>query len=245
MNKAKILVADDITQNVKLLRVILTASEYGVIEAYNGEEALEKAKTENPDLILLDVMMPGLTGYEVCQKLRADGMTKNIPIVMITALHEMDDRIKGIEAGADDFISKPFNKAELLARVKSLLRMRQPTAKKDETMVLDTILSDLTEGVVVTDGQWKIKNINQTAQELLNIHETDITNIDLLAHLSRMNLSVPVDMFMSSQEKTLDFQILPSDTQHSFHASARMAKMFDGQGNIVGITVIVRKMEKK
>ena len=160
MNRAKILVADDITQNVKLLRVILTASAYDVIEAYNGEEALEKAKTENPDLILLDVMMPGLTGYEVCQKLRADGMTKNIPIVMITALHEMDDRIKGIEAGADDFISKPFNKAELLARVKSLLRMKQPTARKDETMVLDMVLADLTEGVVVTDGQWKIKTVS-------------------------------------------------------------------------------------
>lgn len=237
--------ADDITQNVKLLRVILTASEYDVIEAYDGEEALEKAKTENPDLILLDIMMPGLTGYEVCQKLRADGMTKNIPIVMITALHEMDDRIKGIEAGADDFISKPFNKAELLARVKSLLRMRQSTAKRDETMVLDTVLADLTEGVVVTDGQWKIKNINQTAQELLNIHETDIANIDLLAHLSRMNLSVPADMLMSTQEKIVDFQILPSDPQRPFHANVRMAKMFDKQENIVGITLIVRKTEKK
>ena len=245
MNRAKILVADDITQNVKLLRVILTASAYDVIEAYNGEEALEKEKTENPDLILLDVMMPGLTGYEVCQKLRADEMTKNIPIVMITALHEMDDRIKGIEAGADDFISKPFNKAELLARVKSLLRMKQPTARKDETMVLDMVLADLTEGVVVTDGQWKIKNINQTAQELLNIHETDIASMDLLAHLSHMNLSVPADMLMSTQEKIVDFQIMPSDPQRPFHASARMAKIFDEQGNIVGLTVIVRKMDKK
>ncbi|MBM2835490.1 MAG: hypothetical protein HW406_2651, partial [Candidatus Brocadiaceae bacterium] len=105
MNKAKILVADDIKQNVKLLRVILTASGFDVVEAYDGEEALEKAKSENPDLILLDIMMPKLTGYEVCQKLRANGTTKSIPIVMITALHEMDDRIKGIEAGADDFIS--------------------------------------------------------------------------------------------------------------------------------------------
>ena len=118
---------------MKLLRVILTASEFDVIEAYDGEEALEKAKSENPDLILLDIMMPKLTGYEVCQKLRANGTTKSIPIVMITALHEMDDRIKGIEAGADDFISKPFNKTELLARVKALLRMRRiPTKRKKQ-----------------------------------------------------------------------------------------------------------------
>src|SRR5574341_2172004 len=140
MGKAKILVADDIKQNVKLLRVILTAAEYDVIEAYDGNEALEKAKAENPDLILLDIMMPKLTGYEVCQRLRADGVTKNIPIIMITALHEMDDRIKGIEAGADDFISKPFNKTELLARVKSLLQMKQEAVKKDETTILDAII---------------------------------------------------------------------------------------------------------
>ncbi|MCK6466775.1 MAG: response regulator [Candidatus Brocadia sinica] len=244
MNKAKILVADDIKQNVKLLRVILTASEYDVIEAYDGEEALEKAKTENPDLILLDIMMPRLTGYEVCQKLRADGTTKNIPIVMITALHEMDDRIKGIEAGADDFISKPFNKAELLARVKSLLRMRQPSVKRDETPVLDTILSGLSEGVIVADEQWKIKNINQTAQELLHI-QTDTKDMDLMAHLSRMRLSVPMETLRNSQEKDTDFQILSSNTQHPFHANARMTKIFDNHGNITGITLIVRREGNK
>lgn len=235
--------ADDIKQNVKLLRVILTASEYDVIEAYDGEEALEKAKTENPDLILLDIMMPRLTGYEVCQKLREDGTTKNIPIVMITALHEMDDRIKGIEAGADDFISKPFNKAELLARVKSLLRMRQPATKKDETPVLDTILSGLAEGVVVTDGQWKIKNMNQTAQELLHIQANN-KDTDLLDHLSRMSLSISMNTLRNTQEKTTDFQILPSNTQHPFPANARMTKIFDDHGNIIGITLFVKKENK-
>lgn len=244
MNKAKILVADDIRQNVKLLRVILTASEYDVIEAYDGEEALEKAKTETPDLILLDIMMPRLTGYEVCQKLREDEATKNIPIVMITALHEMDDRIKGIEAGADDFISKPFNKAELLARVKSLLRMRQPAAKRDETPLLDTILSGLSEGVVVADGQWKIKNMNQTAQELLNI-QPDTKDTDLLAHLSRMSLSIPMDTLRNAQEKTTDFQILSSNNQHPLPSNARMTKIFDGHGNIIGITLIVRREGNK
>ncbi|MEP9412428.1 MAG: response regulator [Candidatus Brocadia sp.] len=244
MNKAKILVADDIRQNVKLLRVILTASEYDVIEAYDGEEALEKAKTENPDLILLDIMMPRLTGYEVCQKLREDGTTKNIPIVMITALHEMGDRIKGIEAGADDFISKPFNKTELLARVKSLLRMRQPVAKKDETPVLDTILSGLSEGVVVTDGQWKIKNINHPAQELLNI-QTDTKDTDLLERLSGMNLSIPIDTLKNAQEKTTDFQILPSNNQHPLPSNARLTKIFNDHGNIIGITLIIRREENK
>ena len=130
MGKAKILVVDDVKQNVKLLRVILTASEYDVVEAYDGEEALEKVKTENPDLILLDIMMPKLTGYEVCEKLRSDEKTSNLPIVLITSLREMDDRIKGIEAGADNFISKPFNKAELLARVKALISRKKEPPKK-------------------------------------------------------------------------------------------------------------------
>lgn len=241
MNKAKILVADDIKQNVKLLRVILTSSEYDVIEAYDGTEALEKAKTECPDLILLDIMMPKLTGYEVCQKLRADIATKNIPIVMITALHEMGDRIKGIEAGADAFISKPFNKAELLASVKSLLRMRQTTAKRDETMVLDSILSDLAEGVVITDGQWKVRHMNQTAQELLNIHETDAKNMDFLAYLSRRKLSILIDTIVNTKEKTTDFQLLPSNSQYPLNLSARMTKIYDEQGNILSITWILKK----
>lgn len=244
MNKAKILVADDIKQNVKLLRVILTASEFDVIEAYDGEEALEKAKSENPDLILLDIMMPKMTGYEVCQKLRANGMTKSIPIVMITALHEMDDRIKGIDAGADDFISKPFNKTELLARVKSLLRMRQIPAKEEETNILESVLSGLEEGVVVTDGQWKITHINQTAKELLDIHETDVANIDIQTHLSRMNLSIPVNTLLTTREKTTDFQILPANTQTPVSLNARMAKLFDENGNMVNISLILNKERK-
>ena len=241
MGRAKILVADDIKQNVKLLRVILTALEYDVIEAYDGEEALEKVKTENPDLILLDIMMPKLTGFEVCQKLRTDGTTKNIPVVMITALHEMDDRIKGIEAGADDFISKPFNKVELLAKVKSLLRMRQVIIQKEDTALLDTILSDLTEGVIVTDGEWKIKNMNQTARELLNIHETDNKNKDLLKYLSRKKLSLPLETVMNTREKKTIFHVFHTNTQPTLSASAKMIKIFDQQGNIVNITLILMK----
>ncbi len=242
MNRPKILVADDIKQNVKLLRVILVNSDYDVIEAYDGEEVLEKAKTENPDLILLDIMMPKLTGYEVCQQLRKNRITKNIPIVMITALHEMDDRIKGIEAGADDFISKPFNKAELLARVKSLLSMRQAAAKKSDAVVLETILSGLAEGVIVTDEQWKIKNMNQAAQEFLSTYGTDAKNGDLLAYLSRMNLSIPIDTVLNSRDKTIDFQILPSNNQPPLYSNARLIKIFDEQGSIIGITLVLRKV---
>ncbi|KAB2833704.1 MAG: response regulator [Candidatus Brocadia sp.] len=244
MSKPKILVADDIKQNVKLLRVILTASEYDVVEAYDGEEALEKARGEHPDLILLDIMMPKMTGYEVCQKLRADERTKNIPIVMITALHEMNDRIKGIEAGADDFISKPFNKTELLARIKALLRLRQITEKpekKDETSVLESILSDLKEGIIITDGQWKIRNMNKMAHELLHIPEVDMKDTDFLTHLSRLKLSLPMEVITNTQEKITDFQITDSNAEGLPSITARMTKILNEQGNVVGITFALRK----
>ncbi|MBM4055418.1 MAG: response regulator [Planctomycetes bacterium] len=236
---AKILVADDITQNVKLLRVILTSAKYDVIEAYDGEEALHKAKTENPDLILLDVMMPKITGYEVCTKLRAEEATKNLPIVMITALHEMDDRIKGIEAGADDFISKPFNKTELLARVKSLLRTRPAAVRTDENGILDAILSNVGEGVVVVNGQWEIKNINQTARELLHIPETE--QKDILAYLSQMELSTAIDVLANAQEKNTDFQITLSGGQASLKVNARLTKIFDANKKLTAGVLILRK----
>lgn len=119
----KILVVDDEPINVELLEAYLTG-EYNILTAYNGEEALEKVKSENPDLILLDIMMPGMDGYEICRILKNDLVTQFIPIVMVTALSERDDRIKSIEVGADEFLTKPVDKVELMARVKSLVHAR-------------------------------------------------------------------------------------------------------------------------
>ena len=122
--RKKILVIDDNEANVELLEAYLTAYGYDVITAHDGTSGLEKTYAEIPDLLLLDIMMPGLNGYEVCERLKKDVKTRFIPIVMITALTEMDDKIKGLDVGADDFLSKPFNKLELMARVRSLLRLK-------------------------------------------------------------------------------------------------------------------------
>lgn len=123
--QAKILVVDDIAQNVKLLADLLTMKGYAVSTASTGESALERIAAELPDLVLLDVMMPGISGYEVCRRVRANPATALLPIVLCTSLDPQQERINGIESGADDFLGKPINQPELFARVRSLLRIKQ------------------------------------------------------------------------------------------------------------------------
>ena len=124
MDQPTILVVDDIPENVELLEAYLIPEKYDVVTAYNGIEALERVKETPPDIVLLDVMMPQMDGFEVCQNLKNDEQTQFVPVVMVTALKERDDKIKGIEAGADDFLTKPIDKVELLTRIRSLIRVK-------------------------------------------------------------------------------------------------------------------------
>ncbi len=120
----RILVVDDVATNRMLLAARLGANYYDVITASNGEDALEICALEEPDLVLLDVMMPGLDGYEVCRRLKANSTLQHIPVIIITALDAPEERLRGLVAGADDFLSKPVNELELNARVRNLLRMK-------------------------------------------------------------------------------------------------------------------------
>ncbi|OYW78350.1 MAG: PleD family two-component system response regulator, partial [Asticcacaulis sp. 32-58-5] len=121
---AKVLVVDDTPANVKLLQAKLEADYYDVIVAETGDEAISKAVTEQPDIILLDVMMPGMDGYATCRWLKEHAATSHIPIILVTALDGHNDRLSGLEAGADDFLTKPVDIALLTARLRSLVRLK-------------------------------------------------------------------------------------------------------------------------
>ena len=121
---ARILVVDDVERNVRLLEAKLSAEYYEVVTASNGQEALQKIRVVQPDIVLLDVMMPEMDGYEVCRRIRATPEIMHVPVIMVTALSEVEDKVQGLEAGADDFLTKPVDDRSLFARVRSLVRLK-------------------------------------------------------------------------------------------------------------------------
>src|SRR4051812_14030453 len=122
--QSTVLIVDDNPQNIELLQAFLESLPVKIVSAIDGVDALEKVAQHNPDLILLDIMMPRMSGFQVCRKIKADPKTRDIQILMVTALNELGDIEQATECGTDDFVSKPVNKFELLTRVKSLLRVR-------------------------------------------------------------------------------------------------------------------------
>jgi len=172
---ARVLVVDDILPNVKLLEAKLTSEYYEVLTAMNGEEALRKVAEESPDIVLLDVMMPGMDGFEVCTRIKQNAESAHIPVVMVTALTDVQDKVRGLESGADDFLSKPINDTALMARVRSLVRLkmstdewrvRENTANQlgvvDESSNVMTESSEHANVLIVEDKDFELRKIEET-----------------------------------------------------------------------------------
>ena len=151
--KRRILVVDDEPDTVELIEYNLRNAGFEVLVAYNGQEALQRARREQPDLIALELMLPEVDGLAVCKILRRDPMTAEIPILMCTARASEMDRIVGLEVGAEDYLTKPFSPRELVLRIKNLLKRTQPIAARGEQIRVEGLLIDLPRHRVEVEGQ--------------------------------------------------------------------------------------------
>ena len=168
---SKVLVVDDDPMNVKILKGLLNQAGYEVITATSGEEAIALISKIDVDLVLLDIMMPGLNGYEVCQRIKQSDSMRLLPVVMVTALNDTDSRVKGIEVGADDFLTKPPIKVELLARVKSLVKVKTLNSK---LISIEKVLFSLARTVEIKDKyteghSWRVANTAMRIWKKMNL----------------------------------------------------------------------------
>ena len=184
--KARILVVDDDERNLRLMKALLAPLGHTVSTAVDGEEALDAVRAVPPDVILLDAMMPKLDGFEVARRLKADERTEGIPIVMVTALQSVEDRVKALEAGADDFLSKPVDKIELTARVRSSLKVKAYNDHmRDYQRVLEAEVSRRTEEL-----REAIQRIKETSQETIHrlSRAAEYKDEDTGAHIERIGI---------------------------------------------------------
>ncbi len=215
---ARVLVVDDILPNVKLLEAKLHSEYYEVVTASSGEEALLKIVEHSPDLVLLDVMMPGMDGFEVCRRIKANPAVAHIPVVMVTALTDAEDRVRGLENGADDFLSKPVNDIALMARVRSLVRLkmtvdewraRETTASQlgvvDENATVMTQPVDGARVLVIEDMAFEINKIKETLQRDNDIITQAETGMQALQHINQNDFDLIIVSLNLKNEDGLRF----------------------------------------
>jgi len=212
-NNSVILVVDDHLSNIKLLELYLAPEGYEIITATSGEEALEKVSVNQIDLILLDVIMPGMDGIDVTRRIRQNNSNRLLPIILVTALRDTEDRIKGIEAGCDDFISKPVNKFELLARIRALLKvkvydnlMSNYRAKLESEVTMRTEeLKHAMESIVIANKKLSFQNKEKeqlVAELIIEKGKAELANVAKSQFLANMSheLRTPIHGLMGMMQ---------------------------------------------
>jgi len=239
--KLVILVVDDQFQNIELLEAYLVPQGYEIVKAASGEEALEKLSGNQIDLVLLDIMMPKMSGLEVLEKLRADEKTRLIPVVMVTVLKETEDKVKALEAGCDDFISKPVDKVELLARVKSILKISYYLRQLDEKEKFKAVVDKISDGIAVCSPDYLIKDSNEAILKYLNI--VDPANVNLVETLFK-NYSVSINkealMDLTIVHKTFDIVREKSETIEALYLEVNSDVIKNSAGELLSIVFILR-----
>lgn len=186
----KILIVDDVMSNVLLLKVLLTNEKFNIVTANNGHQALEQVEKENPDLVLLDVMMPDMSGFEVAQQLKAKSETKDIPIIFLTALNSTADIVKGFQVGGNDFISKPFNKEELIIRVThqiSLVAAKRIIVRQTEELRRTIIGRDKLYSVIAHDLRSPMGSMKMVLNMLILNLPSSVIGQDMFEMLTMAN----------------------------------------------------------
>ena len=205
--RGTVLVVDDEDVNINLLEAYLM-DDYDIVTAQCGIEALASVEEHNPDIILLDIMMPGMTGYEVCERLKQSEKTKYIPIVMVTALFNIEDRIKGIEAGADDFLTKPLDRIEINTRVRSLFRIKQLRDDLIKETVQAKLYLDLAAVVLlVVNENGDISLVSKKGLEILGYdNEEDVVGVNWFAqHVPEYSKAESIKLFKDLAQGTTEF----------------------------------------
>jgi len=197
--KGCLLIVDDEDCGRSILEILLQPENYQLEFAVNGEDALLKATELMPDLILLDIIMPRMDGFEVCKRLREHPKLAEVPVIMLTAISDRATRLKGIKAGADDFITKPFDKLELLARVNTIIRLNRYRRLSTERMRFDWVVEQSDDGYLLLDGD-SIRYANSAARMYFGLLSENITSANFTEHLAVQNLK---------QEPTIAWQNWP------------------------------------
>jgi DNA-binding response OmpR family regulator len=240
-DKPVILAVDDQLQNVELLEACLVPQGYEIVKAASGEEALEKLVHNQIDLILLDIMMPKMSGLEVLARVRGDEKTKAIPVVMVTALKETEDKVKALEAGCDDFISKPFDKTELLARVKSMLKISHYLRQLEEKEKFKAVVDKISDGIAICTPDYLIKDSNAAILKYLNI--ADPENVNLVEMLFKnYSVSINKEALMDSAitHKTFDIIREEAETTEALYLAANLDVIKNAAGELLSIVLILR-----
>jgi DNA-binding response OmpR family regulator len=213
VKKQTILCVDDDKKNLELLEAVLLPHGYDLHFSESGEDALKQIDREIPDLILLDVMMPGMSGLDVLERLRAKERTRLIPVVLLTALNAEQGRLGGLEAGCDEFISKPFDMIELIVRVRSLLRISDYRKSLDEKEKLWLAIDEMSQPLILCRPDWVIANLNRAAHRFL-MPCTEFKDFNFLDFIfNRYSVSVPRGVLVEVANAPKKFRLGKKDSE--------------------------------
>lgn len=241
--KAKILVADDNRDSRSILSACLQEAGYHVETALDADEALVKGLAIRPELFLLDVRMPRKDGYQLCREIRSNPILKQVPIILVTGMESKSDRFRGIEAGCDEFLSKPFERSELLARVQTLLRLHHYRLQLDERKTFESVLAHSSDGILMLDASWRVASLNNAAARLLNLDAGTARGMDLLDWLFRVfQVSVPQQRLLKPTDKGVRFEVSRPEqaTSSALFLSASLDVIPSADGDFSSMVLTMR-----